>query len=54
MFAEQLRHGDLSTVNTDALAQVDAGADMLDVNAGGVRGRKRGLERQLERLVGPE
>ena len=34
MFAEQLRNGDLSTVNTDALAQVDAGADMLDVNAG--------------------
>jgi 5-methyltetrahydrofolate--homocysteine methyltransferase len=33
-FAEQLREGDLSTVTTDALAQVEAGADMLDVNAG--------------------
>jgi 5-methyltetrahydrofolate--homocysteine methyltransferase len=33
-FAEQLRHGDLSTVGADALAQVEAGADMLDVNAG--------------------
>jgi 5-methyltetrahydrofolate--homocysteine methyltransferase len=33
-FAEQLRGGDLSTVGTDALAQVEAGADMLDVNAG--------------------
>jgi 5-methyltetrahydrofolate--homocysteine methyltransferase len=33
-FAEQLRGGDLSTVGTDALAQVQAGADMLDVNAG--------------------
>ncbi len=33
-FAEQLRGGDLSTVGADALAQVQAGADMLDVNAG--------------------
>jgi 5-methyltetrahydrofolate--homocysteine methyltransferase len=33
-FAEELRAGDLSTVATDALAQVQAGADMLDVNAG--------------------
>jgi 5-methyltetrahydrofolate--homocysteine methyltransferase len=33
-FAEQLRAGDLSTVTADALAQVEAGADMLDVNAG--------------------
>jgi 5-methyltetrahydrofolate--homocysteine methyltransferase len=33
-FAEELRNGDLSTVGLDARAQVDAGADMLDVNAG--------------------
>jgi 5-methyltetrahydrofolate--homocysteine methyltransferase len=33
-FAEELRGGDLSTVAADALAQVQAGADMLDVNAG--------------------
>ncbi len=33
-FAEQLRKGDLSTVTADALAQVEAGADVLDVNAG--------------------
>jgi 5-methyltetrahydrofolate--homocysteine methyltransferase len=33
-FAEQLRGGDLSTVTADAIAQTDAGADMLDVNAG--------------------
>ena len=33
-FAEELRGGDLSTVTVDALAQVQAGADMLDVNAG--------------------
>jgi 5-methyltetrahydrofolate--homocysteine methyltransferase len=33
-FAEELRAGDLSTVRVDALGQVAAGADMLDVNAG--------------------
>jgi 5-methyltetrahydrofolate--homocysteine methyltransferase len=34
VFAEELRGGDLSTVTKDAQAQVAAGADMLDVNAG--------------------
>jgi 5-methyltetrahydrofolate--homocysteine methyltransferase len=33
-FAEELRGGDLSTVRADALAQIEAGADMVDVNAG--------------------
>jgi len=33
-FAEELRAGNLETVSADALAQVEAGADMLDVNAG--------------------
>jgi 5-methyltetrahydrofolate--homocysteine methyltransferase len=33
-FAEELRGGDLSTVTKDAVAQTEAGADMLDVNAG--------------------
>jgi 5-methyltetrahydrofolate--homocysteine methyltransferase len=33
-FAEELRGGDLSTVELDARSQVEAGADMLDVNAG--------------------
>jgi 5-methyltetrahydrofolate--homocysteine methyltransferase len=33
-FAEELRAGDLSTVDHDAVAQVQAGADMLDINAG--------------------
>jgi 5-methyltetrahydrofolate--homocysteine methyltransferase len=33
-FAEELRGGDMSTVRVDALAQVQAGANMLDVNAG--------------------
>ncbi|HEY6691249.1 MAG TPA: dihydropteroate synthase [Solirubrobacteraceae bacterium] len=32
--AEDLRAGDLATVAVDTHAQVDAGADMLDVNAG--------------------
>ncbi len=33
-FAEELRAGELSTVTHDAVTQVEAGADMLDVNAG--------------------
>ncbi|MEN3284274.1 MAG: 5-methyltetrahydrofolate--homocysteine methyltransferase, partial [Solirubrobacteraceae bacterium] len=33
-FAEELRGGDLSTDGVDAVAQVQAGADMLDVTAG--------------------
>ena len=33
-FAEELRSGDLSTVTHDTIAQTEAGADMLDVNAG--------------------
>jgi 5-methyltetrahydrofolate--homocysteine methyltransferase len=33
-FAEELRAGDLSTVTADAIAQAQAGADMLDINAG--------------------
>jgi 5-methyltetrahydrofolate--homocysteine methyltransferase len=34
LFAEQLRGGDLSTVTADAIAQAQAGADVLDINAG--------------------
>ena len=34
VFAEELRNGDLSTVTADALAQAEAGANMVDVNAG--------------------
>ena len=33
-FAEELRGGNLSTVTRDAIAQTEAGADMVDVNAG--------------------
>jgi len=34
VFAEQLRGGDLSKVVEDTIAQMEAGADVLDVNAG--------------------
>jgi 5-methyltetrahydrofolate--homocysteine methyltransferase len=34
VFAEQLKNGDLSTVTADAVTQAQAGADMLDINAG--------------------
>ena len=33
-FAEELKQGDLSTVTVDTVAQMEAGADVLDVNAG--------------------
>jgi 5-methyltetrahydrofolate--homocysteine methyltransferase len=33
-FAEELRGGDLTTVTVDTNAQIEAGADVLDVNAG--------------------
>jgi 5-methyltetrahydrofolate--homocysteine methyltransferase len=33
-FSEELREGNLETVVVDVIAQVEAGADMLDVNAG--------------------
>jgi 5-methyltetrahydrofolate--homocysteine methyltransferase len=33
-FSEELRGGDLSTVAADTKAQIDAGANVLDVNAG--------------------
>ena len=32
--AEEMKAGDFSRVEADALAQVEAGAQMLDVNAG--------------------
>lgn len=34
ILAEEMKNGDYSRVKSDALAQVAAGADMLDVNAG--------------------
>ena len=34
LLAEEMKNGDYSRVEADALAQVEAGAQMLDVNAG--------------------
>src|SRR3970040_956272 len=34
LLAEEMKNGDFSRVERDALAQVEAGAHMLDVNAG--------------------
>ena len=34
IMAEEMKNGDYSRVQSDALAQVEAGAHMLDVNAG--------------------
>ena len=34
ILAEEMKAGDFSTVIADAIAQVEAGAQMLDVNAG--------------------
>ncbi len=34
LLAEEMKNGDFSRVEADAIAQVDAGAHMLDVNAG--------------------
>ena len=34
ILAEEMKNGDYSRVESDALAQVAAGAHMLDVNAG--------------------
>ena len=34
LLAEEMANGDYSRVQSDAVAQIDAGANMLDVNAG--------------------
>ena len=34
LLAEEMANGDYSRVKSDAVAQIDAGANMLDVNAG--------------------
>ena len=34
LLAEEMKAGNLDRVETDAIAQVEAGAQMLDVNAG--------------------
>ena len=39
LLAEEMRDGDFGRVERDVLAQVEAGAHMLDVNAGHPAGR---------------
>jgi 5-methyltetrahydrofolate--homocysteine methyltransferase len=51
VFAEELRSGDLSTVTADAVAQVQAGADMLDINAGIPLVDEAALLKQMLRAV---
>ena len=34
LLADEMANGDYSRVQSDAVAQIDAGANMLDVNAG--------------------
>ena len=50
-FAQELRDGDLSRAEADALAQVAAGADMLDVNAGIPLVDEAELLKQMLRVV---
>jgi 5-methyltetrahydrofolate--homocysteine methyltransferase len=50
-FAQELRDGDLSRAEADALAQVAAGADMLDVNAGIPLVDEADLLKQMLRVV---
>ena len=49
--AEELKGGDLSTVELDARTQVEAGADMLDVNAGIPLVDESELLRKMLRMV---
>ncbi len=51
LLAEEMRRGDFSRVMTDALAQVEAGADMLDVNAGIPLADEPAILAQTVRLV---
>jgi 5-methyltetrahydrofolate--homocysteine methyltransferase len=50
LLAEEMKHGDFSRVERDALAQVEAGAHMLDVNAGSLADEPAILA-QIIRLV---
>ena len=51
LLAEEMRRGDFSRVERDALAQVAAGAHMLDVNAGIPLADEPGILAQTVRLV---
>ncbi len=49
--AEELSNGDFSRVQSDALAQVEAGAAVLDVNAGVPGGDEPAIMRQAAQMV---
>ncbi|MFM7272986.1 MAG: methyltetrahydrofolate cobalamin methyltransferase [Gammaproteobacteria bacterium] len=51
LLAEEMRNGDFSRVQADALAQVEAGAQVLDVNAGIPLADEPGILAQSIRLV---
>lgn len=51
LLAEEMRNGDFSRVQSDALAQVEAGAHVLDVNAGIPLADEPGILAQSIRLV---
>ena len=51
IFQEQVRAGDLSAIIKDVKAQVDGGADMLDVNMGVPLTDEADLMRQAIKMV---
>src|SRR6478735_8040708 len=51
LLAEEMRNGDLSRVERDAIAQVEAGAQVLDVNAGIPMADEPAILAQTIRLV---
>src|SRR3990167_6561904 len=51
LLAEEMRNGDFSRVERDAIAQVEAGAHMLDVNAGIPLADEPGILARTVRLV---
>ena len=51
LLAEEMKNGDFSRVEADALAQVQAGAHMLDINAGIPLADEPALLAQAIRLV---
>jgi len=52
LLAEEMKNGDFSRVVADAIAQVEAGAQMLDVNAGIPLADEPAAGRQVFELVG--
>lgn len=51
LLAEEMKNGDFSRVEADALAQIEAGAHMLDINAGIPLADEPGLLAQAIKLV---